>query len=156
MESQWNNPEFKQMWTCERWFVVSRGDYFYVYERAHNGKAERLRYTERTAYTAAEQFTTLLNTGLKKMVLERAGVDEDDYYTVWAPESTQSLYLMNRQNPIIRKEYEKRTGTYNGTLTEKERYRWELEMADKYMTVTPMPEHLTYRYKTLQILLNKP
>ena len=155
-DSEWDNPDLKRLWTFEGWFVVYKGDHFFVYERAEGEQPERLYRTERTKLTALTAFWDLVEIRMRKRILEAAGVDEKDYHTVWLSPDTQSLYLMNRQNPIIKKEHELRTGTYNGTLTEKDRYQWELEMADKYMTVTPMPEHLTYRYKTLQILLNKP
>ena len=154
-DSQWDNPELKHLWTFEGWFVVYQGDEYYIYERAEGDEPERLYRTERTKRTALNTFWGLVEQRMTKRILAEAGVTDEDYRTVWASEDTNSIYLMNRQNPIIRAEYVRRAGAYNGTLTDAERYRWELEMADKYNTVTPMPEYLTYRYKALKILDQK-
>lgn len=107
--------------------------------------------TERTKRTAISSFVSIIETRMIKRILAEAGVTDADYADVWN-KLTDSLYLMDLENPIIKAEYRVRCGAYNGTMTETERYRWELDMADKYQTVCPMPEALIYRYRSLEIL----
>ena len=149
--SKWDDPELRRLWTFEDWFVCCRGDNYYIYERAGADKPETLLRTERTKRTAISSFVSIIETRMIKRILAEAGVTDADYADVWN-KLTDSLYLMDLENPIIKAEYRVRCGAYNGTMTEAERYRWELDMADKYQTVCPMPEALIYRYRSLEIL----
>ena len=151
MESKWDDPKLKRLWTFEDWFVVYREDRYYIYERAGADKPEELLRTERTKRTAIGSFVSIIETRMIKRILQEAGVTDADYADVWN-KLPAGLYLMDLQNPIIKAEYRLKSGAYNGTMTEEERYRWELDMADKYATVTPLPEALTYRYKSLKII----
>lgn len=155
MDSEWDNQGLKRLWTFEDWFVVYRGDRYYIYERAGADKPERLLRTERTKRTAIGSFIEIVEERMIKRILAEAGVEDADYAGVWNKIQGDSLFLMDLDNPIIRAEYRLKTGAYNGTLTEEERNRWELDMADKYETVTPMPEYLIYRYKSLKIITGR-
>lgn len=155
MESRWDNPELKRLWTFEDWFVVYKGDRYYIYERAGEDKPETLLRTERTKRTALGSFMSIIETQMIKRIVAEAGVTDADYATVWNKGEQDSLYLMNLENPIIRAEYRKKAGMYNGTMTEEERRLWELDMADKYNTVTPIPARLVYRYKSLEIITGR-
>lgn len=155
MESRWDNPELKRLWTFEDWFVVYKGDRYYIYERAGADKPETLLRTERTKRTALGSFMSIIETQMIKRIVAEAGVTDADYATVWNKGEQENLYLMNLENPIIRAEYRKKAGMYNGTMTEEERRLWELDMADKYNTVTPIPARLVYRYKSLEIITGR-